>query len=63
MDEEIDTSGFYKNDNGELLFGTSRILNANYKLYREFHDQYTYPTDGWYWFDNEAEARAFFNLL
>lgn len=22
----------------------------------------TYPVDGWYWFDGEAEARAFFGL-
>lgn len=57
-----DTSGFYKNDNGDLLFGPNRVLNANYHFYRENHSEYTYPTDGWYWFDSEEEARTFFNL-
>ena len=54
-----DTSGFYKQD-GELLFGPNFVLNANYELRRETHEDHTYPVDGWYWFDSEAEARAFF---
>lgn len=58
---DMDTSGFYKLD-GELLFGPNFVLNANYELYRDAHDQCTYPVDGWYWFDNESEARAFFGL-
>ena len=61
MDEEIlDTSGFYKNENGMLLFG-NLVLNANYELRREEHEQYTYPVDGWYWFNSEKEAKTFFN--
>lgn len=56
-----DTSGFYKQD-GDLLFGPNFVLNANYELRRETHEQHTYPVDGWYWFDSEAEARAFFGL-
>lgn len=56
-----DTSGFYKLD-GDLLFGPNFVLNANYELRRESYEQHSYPTDGWYWFDNEAEARTFFNL-
>jgi hypothetical protein len=56
-----DTSGFYKVD-GSLLFGTHYVLSANYELHREQHETYTYPVDGWYWFDTEGEARAFFNL-
>jgi hypothetical protein len=57
MEEEIlDTSGFYKNDNGTLLFGPNFVLNANYELRRETHDQHNYPVDGWFWFDSEKEA-------
>ena len=57
MEEEIlDTSGFYKNDNGTLLFGPNFVLNANYELRRETHDQHNYPIDGWFWFDSEEEA-------
>ena len=56
-----DTSGFYKLD-GILLYGPNFVLNANYELYKETHDQNVYPIDGWYWFDSEEEARTFFNL-
>jgi len=56
-----DTSGFYKMD-GDLLFGPNFVLNAEYELRRETHEDHTYPVDGWYWFDTEAEARAFFDL-
>ena len=57
MDEEIlDTSGFYKNDNGTLLFGPNFVLNKDFELRRETHEQHTYPVDGWHWFDSEKEA-------
>lgn len=61
MEENQDTSGFYKLD-GDLLFGPHYVLSANYELRRETRDQNTYPVDGWYWFDDEAAAREFFNL-
>ena len=58
MEEEIlDTSGFYKNDNGTLLFGPNFVLNANYELRRETHEQHNYPIDGWHWFNSEEEAK------
>lgn len=56
-----DTSGFYKLD-GVLLYGPNFVLNANYELRKETKDQYTYPTDGWYWFDTEEEAYSFFGI-
>jgi hypothetical protein len=56
-----DTSGFYKIDGG-LVFGPNYVLNAAYELRRELHETYTYPVDGWHWFDSEAQARAFFDL-
>ena len=60
-DKILDTSRFYKNENGTLLFGNV-VLNKNYELRKETHDQHTYPVDGWYWFDSEAEAKSFFNI-
>ena len=56
-DEILDTSGFYKNDNGTLLFGPNFVLNANYELRRETHEQHNYPIDGWHWFNSEEEAK------
>jgi len=56
-----DTRGFYKLD-GALLYGPNFVLNADYELRRETHEQHSYPVDGWYWFDSEDQARAFFGL-
>ena len=53
--------GFYKLD-GDLLYGPNFVLNANYELRKETKDEHTYPIDGWYWFDSEEEARAYFEL-
>lgn len=58
----MDTSGFYKLDSGDILFGPNYVLNQAYSLYRASHDQNTYPVDGWYWFDSIEEAYSFFGL-
>lgn len=53
MEETIDTSGFYKFDEQqqEWFFGPNAVINTNYTLTRELHDTYTYPVDGWVWYD------------
>lgn len=53
---------FYKNDNGELLEAPNFVYNKNFSLVKEEKDTYTYPVDGWKWFDTEAEARLEYNL-
>ena len=53
---------FYKLDDGVLLAGPNFVLNQDYELRRELKDTYQYPVAGWYWFDTEQAARAFFNL-
>ena len=58
----MDTSGFYKLDEGNLLYGPTTVMGADLELLRDEHEQYEYPVAGWHWFDNEAEARAFFGL-
>ncbi len=55
------TAGFYKLD-GILLYGPNFVLNKDYELKKENHENYSYPLDGWYWFDNEEQAKQFFNL-
>jgi hypothetical protein len=56
-----DTSGFYKMDSGELLYGPNFVLNKDFELRRETRNDHTYPVDGWSWFDSEEDAVAFFN--
>jgi len=54
---------FYKlNDNKELEIAETCISGLNLDLHYLQKDTYTYPVQGWYWFDTEEEARIFFNL-
>ncbi len=57
------TQGFYKNDNGTLLYGPNFVMNSNYELRKESKDDHTYPVDGWYWFDSQTEACEFFGIV
>ena len=52
--------GFYKNDNGSLLIGENFVYTPVITLKVEDKDSYTYPQDGWYWFDTFDEALQFF---
>lgn len=58
----MDTSGFYKNEDGHLLTGPNYVLSGSYSLYRELKDTYTYPIGDWYWFDSIEEACLFFQI-
>jgi hypothetical protein len=57
-----DTSGFYKAANETLSFAPNAVRAPTYDLFRKDKDTYTYPVEGWHWFDSEKEARAFFGL-
>ena len=50
--------------NDELFCGPNFVYGAYdaFRLFREERNTYTYPVDGWYWFDSEEEARIFFNI-
>jgi hypothetical protein len=60
----IDTSGFYKLDGDEVLFAPNFVHGPfeAYSLTRADRLTYTYPVDGWYWFDTIALAYEFFAL-
>ncbi len=49
-------------DSGDLLIGPNYVLNMNYELYAETHDEHTYPVDGWYWFETIEDACAAFEI-
>ncbi len=53
---------FYKNDSGVVLCGPNFVLNREYTLESGLHDTYTYPIDGWYWFDNIVDVYNFFGI-
>lgn len=56
-------SGFYKKDGDNLIYGPNFVLNKDYELTKENKDSYSYPVDGWVWFDNEDDAYDYFGLF
>ena len=55
-------NGFYKLIENELEFGQTVSFPDGNIILIEFKDTYTYPVEGWYYFDTELAAREFFNL-
>ena len=56
MDEE---KGFYKLEVGakrSMMVHGTHLLNKDYTLHISQKDTYTYPVDGWIYFDTCAEA-------
>jgi hypothetical protein len=47
------TSGFYKEANGEWLFAPNFVSAPTYELKKELKDTYNYPVDGWQWYDSQ----------
>jgi hypothetical protein len=43
--------GFYKLEDGNWLYAPNFVYGPNLELIRENKDDYTYPVDGWEWFD------------
>lgn len=58
----METQGFYKKENDNLIYSQNLVLNSEYQLLKELKDEYNYPIDGWYWFDSEDDVYVFFNI-
>jgi hypothetical protein len=56
------TSGFYFCQEGALAFAPNFVETKDFQIYREQKNLYSFPINGWYWFETEDEARMFFNL-
>jgi len=56
------TAGFYKLEDNNWQYAPNFVDAPNYQLLKENKDTYTYPIDGWYWFDTEQEAYEFFQI-
>ena len=60
---ELNNGAFYSVDEGgSLFYGPNYVLGPGFELRRELKDTYEYPVHGWFWFDSNEEAIAFFNL-
>ena len=52
--------GFYKKDIDTILTGENFVFSPIVTLTKETKDEFTYPQDGWYWFDTFDESLRFF---
>lgn len=48
--------GFYKNEDGSLLYAPNFVNSPTVILIKEEKDNYVYPIEGWYWFDSKQNA-------
>ena len=57
----MEENGFYKLDidNNDLLYGPNFVYHRDYEIFKEYKDTYTFPVDGWYWFETYDEAYNF----
>ena len=55
-------AGFYKLENGELIYGPNFISGPGIEIWKEDKDNHTYPIYGFYWFDTLEEACNYFGL-
>ena len=46
-----DTSGFYKLEDDNWQYAPNFVDAPNYQLLKENKDSYTYPVEGWEWYD------------
>lgn len=59
---------FYKFEEDSLLSGNyvsgsdAEGNGFDLNVYDHGQGKYTYPVNGWYWFDTEEEANVFFNI-
>ncbi len=56
----MDTSGFYNKD--AMLRAGKFVYGPGFTLLRADKDTYTYPVNGWFWFDSAEEAAAAFEV-
>ena len=45
------TAGFYKLEDDNWQYAPNFVDAPNYQLFKENKDSYTYPVDGWTWYD------------
>ena len=50
------TAGFYKKQDGQLLYGPHIVEGDGYVLLIQDKNLYEYPVDGWFWFESEEIA-------
>ena len=55
--------GFFKNDKGEIVYAPNFVKAPGFTLIAKNRLTYTYPVDGWQWFDDDVAAYKFFGSI
>lgn len=51
------TAGFYKLfEDGGWVYAPNFVISPTFELFKEQHETYTYPVDGWNWYDEAPAA-------
>ena len=50
---EETTAGFYKQEGDNWIYAPNFVYSDSYELQKELKDTYTYPVDGWVWYDEQ----------
>lgn len=53
---------FFRYIDDELQIAPNFVCAPTFTLLKEDKDTYTFPMDGWYWFDTTENACNFFNI-
>jgi len=56
------TAGFYKFTANELRYAPTSVHAPNFTLIAADHASYTYPVEGWHYFDSYEAAESYFEL-
>ena len=48
--------GFYKETEEGWYYAPNGVYNSDFTLTKDKKDTYTYPMDGWKWYDDEPEG-------
>lgn len=51
------TAGFYKLEDENWLYAPNFVYAPDYTLEKEDKDTYTYPVDGWTWYNEQPYVK------
>ena len=50
---EESTAGFYKQEGEIWIYAPNFVYGPTFELRKELKDTYTYPVEGWTWYDQQ----------
>lgn len=51
--DNMETAGFYKLEDENWMYAPNYVYGPTFELKKELKDTYTYPVEGWVWYDEQ----------